>query len=71
MEYIVLLGIILIYLNLSKLKNKFGKKIKICEDFGINGDFTVLNAFAYLATVKNKKYLFNNNFTGVKRSTIE
>ena len=59
-------------LNLiSKLKNKFGKKIKICEDFGINGDLTESNAFAYLA-IRFLKHLPISypSTTGVKKPTI-
>ena len=72
MDYIVLLGGGRKNLNLiSKLKNKFGKKIKICEDFGINGDLTESNAFAYLA-IRFLKHLPISypGTTGVKKPTI-
>ena len=42
---IILLVNLLIFINFQKIKNK----IKLIDDFGIDGDFVESQAFAYLA----------------------
>ena len=56
---------------INKLKNKFNKKIFLCEEFNINGDLLESYAFAYLAIrTLLKKPISYPRTTGVSIQTV-